>query len=45
MWAQILPKIKVNEEAVLREGGQIGWAIRKGSPKLEAEILEFRKGY
>jgi membrane-bound lytic murein transglycosylase MltF len=43
MWAQILPKIKVNERAVLRESGQIGWAIRKGSPKLEAEILAYMK--
>jgi membrane-bound lytic murein transglycosylase MltF len=43
MWAQILPKIKVNEQAVVREGGQIGWAIRKGSPKLEAEILAYGK--
>jgi membrane-bound lytic murein transglycosylase MltF len=41
MWAQILPKVKVNEEAVLREGAKIGWAIRKGSPKLESEILEY----
>jgi membrane-bound lytic murein transglycosylase MltF len=45
MWAQILPKIKVNEQAVLREGGKIGWAIRKDSPKLEAEILEFYASY
>jgi len=43
MWAQILPKIKVNEQAVLRDGGQIGWATRKGSPKLEAEILAYMK--
>jgi membrane-bound lytic murein transglycosylase MltF len=45
MWAQILPKIKVNEQAAVREGGRIGWAIRKGSPKLEAEILEFYVSY
>lgn len=45
MWAQILPKIKVNEQAVLREGGKVGWAIRKGSPKLEAEILDYYKSY
>lgn len=44
MWAQVLPKIKVNEQAFVREGGQIGWAIRKGSPKLEAEILNYMKG-
>jgi membrane-bound lytic murein transglycosylase MltF len=43
MWAQILPKITVNEQAVVREGGQIGWATRKGSPKLEAEILAYMK--
>ena len=43
MWRQILPKIKVNEQAAVREGGKIGWAIRKGSPKLEAEILSFLK--
>ncbi len=42
-WAQILPKIKVNEQAVVRAGGQIGWATRKGSPKLEAEILAYMK--
>ena len=41
MWAQLLPKIKVNDEAVVREGGKIGWAIRKGSPKLSAELNEF----
>ena len=43
MWAQILPKIKVNEQVAVREGGKIGWAIRKGSPKLAAEILSFLK--
>jgi membrane-bound lytic murein transglycosylase MltF len=45
MWAQVLPKIQVNEQAFVREGGQIGWAIRKGSPRLEAEILEFYASY
>ena len=45
MWAQILPKIKLNEQAAVREGGKIGWAIRKGSPKLEAEILDFYASY
>lgn len=41
MWAQILPGIKVNEGAVVREGGKIGWAIRKDSPKLDAELNAF----
>jgi len=41
MWAQVLPKIKVNDGAVVREGGRIGWAIRKDSPKLTAELNDF----
>jgi membrane-bound lytic murein transglycosylase MltF len=41
MWAQVLPKISVNEGAVVRTGGKIGWAIRKGSPKMAAELNEF----
>jgi membrane-bound lytic murein transglycosylase MltF len=41
MWAQVLPRIKVNDGAVVREGGKIGWAVRKGSPKLSAELAEF----
>jgi len=41
MWAQVLPKIKVNEGAVVHAGGSTGWAVRKGSPKLEAELQDF----
>ncbi|HSO06318.1 MAG TPA: transglycosylase SLT domain-containing protein [Pelomicrobium sp.] len=40
MWAQVLPKIKVTDVAVA-EGGYTGWAIRKESPKLAAEINDF----
>ena len=41
MWAQILPKIKVREDIVLRESGHIGWAIRKNSPALAGEVNAF----
>ena len=41
MWAQVLPRMKVNHAAVVRTGGQIGWAIRKDSPKLAAILNEF----
>lgn len=41
MWAQVLPKITLNEGAVVREGGLVGWALRKDSPKLAAELNEF----
>ena len=41
IWAQILPKIKVRGDVVLRDDGQTGWAIRKDSPKLPAELMDF----
>jgi membrane-bound lytic murein transglycosylase MltF len=41
MWAQVLPKMQLNEGAVLREGGLVGWAVRKDSPKLSAELNDF----
>jgi membrane-bound lytic murein transglycosylase MltF len=41
MWAQVLPRIKVHENVRLREGGRIGWAVRKDKPRLSAELREF----
>ena len=39
MWAQVLPKLKVHEDIVLREPtAKTGWAIRKDSPKLAAVL-------
>ncbi|HET8734377.1 MAG TPA: transporter substrate-binding domain-containing protein, partial [Anaeromyxobacteraceae bacterium] len=43
MWKGALPKIQVNAQAIVRDGDHIGWATRKGSPKLEAEILAYMK--
>lgn len=40
-WAAVLPNLRVDEGAVLRSGGRVGWAIRKDSPKLRAELEEF----
>ena len=45
MWAQVLPKVKVNEQVAVREGGSLGWAIQKGKPKLRAEIEDFFKNF
>lgn len=41
MWAQALPKLTVHTGIVLREGASVGWAIRKDSPRLAAELEEF----
>ena len=45
LWAKVLPRVKIHEDVVLRESGKIGWAIRKGSPKLEAAINDFFVNY
>ena len=44
LWAQILPKIKVREDLVLRAEGHTGWAIRKDSPKLAGVLNDFYRG-
>jgi membrane-bound lytic murein transglycosylase MltF len=41
LWAQILPKVKVREDLVLRAEGRTGWAVRKGSPQLEGVLADF----
>jgi membrane-bound lytic murein transglycosylase MltF len=41
MWVQVLPKLKVREDLVLREEGRTGWAVRKNSPKLVEALATF----
>jgi membrane-bound lytic murein transglycosylase MltF len=41
LWAQILPKLKINETVFVREGGHVGWAIHKDRPKLAQIIHQF----
>jgi membrane-bound lytic murein transglycosylase MltF len=47
-WSEVLPDLKMHPTLVLREGGELAWAVRKGSPQLMAEVNEFvtanRKG-
>jgi len=45
MWAQVLPKLKVRTDLVLRADAKTGWAIRKDSPKLAAEIDDFYRNW
>jgi len=45
MWAQTLPKITVRKDLVLRSGAKTGWAIRKDSPQLAAEIDDFFRNW
>ena len=41
LWAPRLPRVKIRNDLVLRRDATTGWAIRKGSPLLAAELAEF----
>jgi membrane-bound lytic murein transglycosylase MltF len=41
LWAQVLPNVRVQSKIAVHEGGRIGWAQRKDSPKLGAALTEF----
>lgn len=41
VWVQLLPKVKVHEDIVLRDDSHIGWAIRKQNDRLQEEIDEY----
>jgi membrane-bound lytic murein transglycosylase MltF len=40
-WKQVFPRIKVHDGVAVRTGGNIAWAIRKGSPQLKASLNGF----
>jgi membrane-bound lytic murein transglycosylase MltF len=44
-WEQIFDDIKVHPDIAVRTGGEIAWAFRKNSPKLETVVNEFVKGH
>ena len=45
IWSQVLPRLRVHEDIVLREPTRRGWAIRKDSPKLAAALDDFYHGW
>ena len=40
-WKQIFPQLVVHDDVAVRTGGEIAWAIRKGSPQLKAAVDDF----
>jgi membrane-bound lytic murein transglycosylase MltF len=40
-WKQVFPNIRVHDGVAVRTGGDIAWAIRKGSPQLKASVDDF----
>jgi membrane-bound lytic murein transglycosylase MltF len=41
LWHEVLPKLVVHDDIVLREPTKKGWAIRKNSPQLAAALTDF----
>jgi len=44
LWVQVLPKLVVRDDLVLRNEDFTGWAFRKDSPQLQAAIEAFYAG-
>jgi membrane-bound lytic murein transglycosylase MltF len=44
-WKQIFDNITVHQDIAVRAGGEIAWAFRKNSPKLQAVVNDFVKGH
>ncbi len=42
-WDQIFEDIRVHDDVRLRDGGNIGWAMRKDSPELKTMVDKFLK--
>ncbi len=40
-WEQIFPQIVVHDDITVRTGGDVAWAIRKGSPRFKAVLDDF----
>ena len=43
LWAGLVPKIQPRADLALSDPGEIGWAFRKESPKLAAELAHFMR--
>ena len=40
-WKQIFPQLTVHDDVAVRTGGEVAWAMRKGSPQLKAALDDF----
>jgi membrane-bound lytic murein transglycosylase MltF len=40
-WKRIFPQLTVHDNVAVRTGGEVAWAMRKGSPQLKAALDDF----
>jgi len=45
LWLKVMENIQIQEAIPLRKDGQIAWAMRKDSPKLEAYVNQYLRNY
>jgi membrane-bound lytic murein transglycosylase MltF len=45
LWSGVLGDLRLHPQIALRQGGEIAWAFRKGSPKLRSALDVFVKGH
>ena len=43
LWNGVLDRIEIQKNAIINEGGEIGWAVRKDNPLLMQKLNEFVK--
>ncbi len=45
LWQKVLPNLRIHSHFIFHHNGQIGWAVRKNSPKLKAELNNFIRNH
>ena len=40
-WRRVFPNIQAHPDLIVRRGGSIAWAVRKGNPQLKQALNEF----
>jgi membrane-bound lytic murein transglycosylase MltF len=43
LWGRVLKSIQAHSDVTVKTGTQVGWAMRKGSPKVKALVNDFMK--
>jgi membrane-bound lytic murein transglycosylase MltF len=43
LWTKVFPKLVLHDEVAVNEGGEIAWALRRGTPLLKSELADFGK--
>jgi len=43
LWSRVFADLRVHGDVTVRTGGRIGWAVRKGNPKLKALLDDFAR--